>query len=274
MNIDEINFFFDPYQIDIQKFDSSFVLKTIDKRISSTGQYSKDEYFEFIKNNTEELQILKSSLYIHYSEFFRNSLTFALLEQFVIPEIIRKKTNKKTREIRIWSTACAGGQEAYSIAILLHEILSRTEQKINYRIFASDINVEELEKAKNGVFSADELGNITIKRLNQFFTKKNDLYYISPELKKNIHFSKFDLISDKMLCPEASIFGDFDMVFCCNLLFYYNSEFRNIILDKIQNCISENGYLITGEAEKEIVKKYNFTNIIAPSAIFKRNISY
>ncbi len=273
MSVELINIieFLRLHQIEIQHFDEKFFIKTLEKRISSTEAKSYDDYYNILLSNTKELTELQKTLYINYSEFFRNSLTFSFLEQIIIPEIIRKKQLKKNKEIRVWSMATANGQEAYSIAILLDEIISKSNTDISYRIFATDIIKEEIESAKKGIYNTEDVENISLKRLNSYFEKKNNQYIASAKLKNNIYFSLFDVISDQMLCPEASIFGDFDLIFCSNILFYYNSHIHNIILNKAINCISSNAYLITGEAEKEILKKSGGLINLFPSAIFRVN---
>jgi chemotaxis protein methyltransferase CheR len=257
------------HQIDLHNFDADFVVKTLNKRINSIEVETYEDYCKYLKNNIIELSTLKKAFYINYSEFFRNSLTFSYLEHIIIPEIIRQKQLKKNKEIRIWSMATANGMEAYSIAILLDEIISKSNSDISYRIFATDIVSEEIEYAQKGVYKTEEIENISNKRLNTYFTQKNNKYIISSKLKENINFSCFDVVSDQMLCPEASIFGDFDLIFCCNILFYYNSNIQNTILKKANNCISSYAYLITGEVEKDIVSKSKLFINISPTAIFK-----
>lgn len=274
IELEKISELLNDYQVDLHSFDSTFIQKTIVKRMEANGLQSSGEYYSLLQKKEKEVDELKDSLYIHYSEFFRNSLTFAYLEQHLLPELIRKKRSEGKNEIRIWSVACAEGQEAYSIAILFDEYNSTIENKISYRIFASDISLTAIENAKKGIYTHEQLGNITLKRFQNYFKKENEVIKILPIFKKNISFSYFDLLSDKILCPIESIYGDFDLIFCCNILFYYNEENRQIILNKIKNCIAENGYLITGETEKEIVKKAEFNNGFSSTAIFQQNNKY
>jgi chemotaxis methyl-accepting protein methylase len=109
-----------------------------------------------------------------------------------------------------------------------------------------------------------------LKRVNQWFTKKSDTYSVKQELKKNIDFSVFDLFSGQFSSPPASIFGEFDIVVCANLLFYYKDEFRQAILEKTGNCMATGGYLVTGETERQILTDHNYTETFPQSAIFTR----
>lgn len=257
------------HQVDANNFDDVFFTKALDKRKENLNLNTYTDYYNYLESNNSEINFLNNSLYVNYSEFFRNNLSFAWLEQLIIPEIIRKKQQRKNKEIRIWSMATANGQEAYSIAMLLDEIISKSDKGVNYRIFATDINAQNIINAQAGIYTSEDIENISLKRLKTYFKKENNHYIVEENLRKNIYFSCFDVVSDKMLCPEASIFGDFDLIFCCNILFYYNINIQNIILEKAKNCISSNAYLITGEVEKEIVNKSGLFTEVYPTSIFR-----
>ena len=95
---------------------------------------------------------------------------------------------------------------------------------------------------------------------------------VRPELKRHIDFSTFDLFCDTLSCPPASIFGDFDLVVCANLLFYYKDDCRKAILAKTGNCLADGGYLISGETERDIVMRSDYREIYPQAAIFIRNL--
>ncbi|MFA6598392.1 MAG: CheR family methyltransferase [Ignavibacteriaceae bacterium] len=262
------------FQIDVLKYDESFLSKTIQKRISETHCSSEEEYSILLEQNDKEGKFLLESLQINYSEFFREGLAFALLERIIFPALIQNKKNDKHREIRIWSSACAAGQEAYSIAILLEELLKGNEEKFTYRIFATDQSESKLDEARKGQYSSSDLNKITLQRLDRWFTKKGESYIIKPELKNHIDFSQFDLLNEQLSAPPASIFGGFDLVVGANLLFYYKNVYREIILRKISNCLTNEGYLMTGEAEREILMNFNYHEIFPKSAIFQNLVKH
>jgi len=255
--------------IDLSIYDDSFLDKTLQKRIAETNCSTVDDYCSFIKQNTGEIEIIFNSLHISYSEFFRNPLTFAVLEQIILPSIVMKIKNTSRKEVRVWSAACAAGQEAYSLAILLEELKNRNNKEFTCRIFATDQSDSVIEEAENGRFPENALNNVDLKRVKQWFTKNGDLYSVNQILKDNISFSIFDLFNEKLSSPSESIFGDFDLVLCANLLFYYNNEYRNIIIKKAVNSLTVGGYLITGETEREILKNYNLHEVYPMSGIFQ-----
>jgi chemotaxis protein methyltransferase CheR len=228
------------------------------------------EYLNYLGSCEEEAIVFRSRLTNSYSEFFRNPLTFAYLEQIILPQLIEKKRIKKENQIRIWSAACASGQEAYSAAILCDELIELKKANINYLIFATDVYPEVLEQAQIGHYQAATLGKVTLKRIQTYFTQDGETYKIAPQLRNRIDFSVFNLLSDQGSSPSASIYGNFDLVFCSNLLFYYEPESQMRILEKIGNSLAKNGYLITGETEREIINGNNYREVFVNSAIFQK----
>jgi chemotaxis methyl-accepting protein methylase len=259
------------YNRDISQYDESFLQKSLSKRLAVEEYYKNINYGVYLAENSKEAQEFYDSLNITYSEFFRNNLTFALLEQLVIPSLIEEKKKAGGTEIRVWSAACAGGQEPYSLAILLDELTTARGNDINYRIFATDISDRELEIARYGKYDISLLQNMRLKHLQKYFIKTADSYQIIDSIKEKIEFSNYDLLDTSSSCPSMSIFGDFDMIICGNVLFYYRPDIRQRILNKAYYCLSPKGYFVTGEAEKDIVAKNDFFYPLLPSAaIFQR----
>jgi chemotaxis methyl-accepting protein methylase len=256
--------------IDVSGFDETFLIKSLQKRMTETRCTVKEEYYQLLERDNREADDFLDSLQISYSEFFRNPLTFSLLEKIVLPSVAIKKAAGKRHEIRLWSAACAGGQEAYSLSMLLNEFNSAKANKQDFRIFATDISQAHVDFAAKGQYPKSALNMLTLKRLSEWFSKKGDVYSVKPQLKENIDFSVFDLFNPDYSCPPASIFGNFDIVFCANVLFYFKPDFRTKILDKINHCLAEDGYLITGEVERDILLKNNYHEIYPQSCIFKK----
>jgi len=264
-----VNLFLRSQGIDASKYDASFLERSLQKRIAETHCDTVEAYFTFAEKNEQEGVHLVTSLNINYSEFFRNPLTFAVLERIVLPSIALKKENSRRNEIRIWSAACAAGQETYSLAILLEELKKDINEKINFRIFATDQSHSQIITATKGQYGAAALNNLSLKRVNKWFVSSGQSYTVREELKKNIEFSVFDLFCDQFSCPPTSIFGDFDLVVCANLLFYYDPVYQEKILGKVENCLAQEGYVITGETERDILIRQNYREVFPQSAIFR-----
>lgn len=256
--------------IDISGYDPSFVEKSIERRCSHYKDSTRADYLHLLTTNPEEVDLFADSLHNSYTEFFRNPLTFSCLEQLVLPVMMASKNKRKENSIRIWSAACASGPEAYSLAILLDELNENSSQKIKTAIFATDNNRGELGKAMEGIYPASAMNKVTLKRVNTYFTNEGEYYHISPRLKDTVDFSWFDLLSDSRSCPEPSIYGNFDLVVCSNLLFYYKPELRLKILNKLENTMVPGAYLVTSETEREYFLQNNYHELFGNSAIFQK----
>jgi len=257
------------FERDISMFDKSFLEKSIDKRISALSLKSMQDYFNYLDDSTIEANQLCESLTITYSEFFRSPLSFAILEQWILPKIMEDKAG--TSEIRIWSAGCASGQEAYSVAMLLDKLIAFRTNETRFRVIGSDISEEALAASQKGLYDAASMRNVSLSNLEAYFTKHGEIYAISPKIKSQVIFTYYDLLSQANDYPQESIFGDFDLVFCSNLLFYYSPEKRKFIIDKIMRSLAPNGYLITGEAEKHFLQKQKGLKEIAPpSSVFQK----
>ena len=255
--------------LDISMYNVSFLAMSVEKRLAATFVGNQKAYFERLSEDRAEAETFFQSLSISFSEFFRNPLTFALLEQVILPSLVEEKVKSGEKEIRIWSAGCAAGQEAYSVAILLEELARVRAKVIPFRIFATDICERELVLARQGVYDVSSLQHVRLKHLRDFFTVQEGSHMVVPGLKERVDFSDYDLLDQEHTSPPACIFGDFDLIFCSNLLFYYRPDLQQMILKRMRQSLSSEGYLVTGEAERSIVKASGFYSVASPVAIFQ-----
>jgi chemotaxis protein methyltransferase CheR len=255
--------------IDLSKYEEVFLYKSVLRRMKETFCDTENAYYSYLEQRPGESELFLNSLQISYTEFFRNPLTFSVLEKIIIPSIVMKKASSNRKEIRIWSAACAAGQETYSLAMLLNEFSNAKGEKINFRIFATDQSEVQIQAAQSGHYPESALNCLTMKRVKRWFTSQGDIYSLKTELKEDIEFSVFDLLSNKFSCPPTSIFGDFDLIVCANLLFYYQPEYQKTIINKTRDSLSKNGYLITGETERELIMQAGLHEVYPQSGIFQ-----
>ena len=256
--------------VDISRYDETFFVKTLHRRMKETLCQAFGDYFLLIDKSLDEASRFIESFQISYSEFFRNLLTYSVLERIVLPLIVQKQKDSNKSEVRIWSCACAAGQEPYSLAILMEEIKERRQEALKYRIFTTDQSQLQVHEAHEGKYMASDLDNVTLKRVSRWFDKHGNTYMVKKELKNNIDFSVFDLFNEQYSSPPASIFGDFDLVVCANLLFYYKNEEREKIIEKVSNGLHKDGFLITGETEREILIRFGYKEVYPQSGVFRR----
>lgn len=261
------------YGRDLSCYDETFLGKSLKKRMVATSIATITGYRDYLLEHADEAEEFSHCLNITYSEFFRDPLTFALLEQFILPRLISEKNEAGTgtSEIRVWSAGCAAGQETYSVAILLDELLAAHKKFLSYRIFATDISEKCLAAASRGVYDSAAVQNVRLKHLTRCFESRNGTYNVARRLKDRIEFSIYDLLEEHSTSPPGSIYGDFDLVLCSNLLFYYNPANQQHITNKVCHALSGSGYLVTGEAERAIVDRAHiFQPVSRLAAVYRK----
>jgi chemotaxis protein methyltransferase CheR len=255
---------------DVSAFDPGFLARCLERRQNAAGMPNTAAYLERLRNHPAEAESFVASLQIGYSEFFRNPLTFAVMEQVVLPRLL-DRVGADRSELRIWSAGCSTGEEAYSVAILLDELVAVRGRAVPCHIFATDTCAAGLVTARAGVYQSPSVQNLRQKHLDAYFTRAGHVYVIHPRLQDQVDFSVHDLLDPGTTCPPASIFGDFDLVLCCNLLFYYGPEFRQRIIEKLLFCLGPSGFLVTGETERAMVEQTcGFHAVAPPAAVFQK----
>jgi chemotaxis protein methyltransferase CheR len=175
------------------------------------------------------------------SFFFRDGKPFDQFRDIVLPLMMNARSTK--RSIRIWSAACSSGQEAYSLAMLIKEAGPKLAGW-RIEVVGTDISVEMLEKAKAGLYSQFEVQRgLPITMLVKYFKKKDESWQIDSAIRAMVQFREFNLLHDlKML-------GQFDIVFCRNVLIYFDQPTKTRVLDQISKLMPDDGILYLGGAE-------------------------
>ena len=223
--------------------------RRIQKRVYATSTKNFEDYYIYLNNNSNEIDNLIDVLTINVSRFFRNTLSFEYISKIIIPRLVLKKLQTNDNSFRIWSAGCSFGEEPYSLAIIINEFLEKGKISVDLNIFATDIDKNALETASAGKYGSESIKNIKYAIVDKYFTKKDDLFEISPEIKKMVQFSFFDLLDKKHNVPPESIFGDFDIVLCRNVLIYFNPKYQELIFKKLYKSMNNDSYLILGESE-------------------------
>lgn len=241
------------YGLDISGYEPSFLGRTLERRLQAAGCVSEENYLaERLVKDRVEAEAFHRALRVGYSGFFRDPLTFALLETQVLPDLVEKGRKTGRGGLRVWSAGCAAGQEAWSAAILLEQLAPSPDRRPAWRVFGTDLYEPDLALARAGVYSAAELGNVRLRHLDACFTRQGHGFAVAARLRERVEFSVYDLLDAASSCPPTSIFGDFDLVLCCNVLIYYRPAQQARILDKLLGCMAPGGYLVTGETERRI----------------------
>ncbi len=235
--------------IDLSGYRRSTLRRRLAIRLARVCDGDPQAYIRLLRTDRSEADQLIAAVAIKVSSFFRNPLVFELTSENILPEIIERKRRSGSREIRIWSAGCATGEEAYSIAILLHQALKGKLTDWTVHIFATDMDDGALQAAKSGVYSRDRLENVKLGVLDKYFFARDDHYEVRPFLRKMVRFSLDDLTSQELAAPAESIFGGFDLVFCRNVLIYFSIPVQTRVINRLSQCLMQGGYLILGDSE-------------------------
>lgn len=229
---------------DFREYKRGTVMRRLQRRLYATGTSTYSEYTHFLRNHFEEYERLVDDLTIKVSGFMRSSYTFLQMSRLILPELILCKRQQGQRTLRFWSTACAHGEEPYSIAMVLAEYLGQGLQEFNIEIYATDISKRTLHEAQTSAYSLKEVGNLSPSLLKSYFTSQDKNYTVASNIKRMVKFSRFDLVSS-----TNSPFANVDCIFCCNILIYLQKQLQERVLRRLCNSLAVPGYLILGEVE-------------------------
>jgi chemotaxis protein methyltransferase CheR len=173
--------------------------------------------------------------------FFRDKIPFEHFREAILPALLAARA--RDRRIRIWCTACSTGQEPYSLAMMLRE-MGASVAGYKFHILATDLCGEVIEKAKAGVYSQFEVQRgLPIQLLVKYFSQVGERWQISPELRAMVQFRTLNLLND------FSPLGEFDVMFCRNVLIYFDQPTKIGVLERLARQMPEDGYLVLGAAE-------------------------
>lgn len=173
-------------------------------------------------------------LTINVSEFFRNNNHWEVLRREILPELVRKRGS-----LRTWSAGCSTGEEPYSLAIMLKEYFPGKFD----RVLATDIDTEAIEKAKNGLYSAKALQQVSDRLLKKYFERQGQYFHLKDEIKRLVKFQKHDLLKDAF--P-----ADLDLVLCRNVVIYFTEQAKDRLYRKFVEALRPGGVLFIGSTEQ------------------------
>ena len=229
---------------DFREYKRGTVTRRLERRLRATGARTYLDYMRFLDAHPEEYQRLIEDLTIKTSGFFRSPYTFQQVDRLALPELIAYKTKQGERALRVWSVACARGEEPYSIAILLNQFLGYRLSDFEISINATDISRQALKEAQAGVYSSKDVDGLSSIILASYFTRTKKGYMVNNNIRQMASFSYFDLTS-----TTKSPFIDMDCVFCCNILIYLRETLQKRVLGMLYDSLTTPGYLILGEVE-------------------------
>lgn len=228
----------------------SLLTSRLAKRLKITGADSFPSYYKIVKTSEDELIEMLNCISTHTTNFFRENHHFEYLKNRIIPELLKNRASEKA--IRLWSAGCSTGEEPYSIAISIHQAFLNNgikPEKWDIKILATDISTSVLETAQNGIY---EFGEIPQDMPPDIIAR-----YFLKGARENANKIKVKDFLKRMIVFRRLNFKDasypfnrrFDVIFCRNVMIYFDAAMKKHIMTRFYNHLSEDGYLIFGHAE-------------------------
>ncbi len=235
------------------------LVRRVQHRMREIGVKDFDEYADRLQVDTAEFTALFNTILINVTGFFRDREAWDNLR-----EVLTKETDhEETSPVRVWSAGCASGQEAYTLAIMLCEILGPSAYRSRVKVYATDVDEDALATARAGSYSERELRGLPPECREKYFESSNGRSTVRPELRRNVIFGRNDLTRD---APISRV----DIIACRNTLMYLNAETQAHVLSKLSFALRPNGILFLGKAEMLINHSGSFKAIDRKRRFFRK----
>ncbi len=235
------------YGIKLPPSKKTLVQCRLQKRLKAYNMISFGDYIDFVFSSAgreEELSNMINEISTNKTDFFREPIHFDFLSRTGLKEYL-SKTGK--RKISVWSAGCSSGEEPYTIAVILKEY-ARLEHNIDFTITATDISTKVLQEGMQGIYHEKKISEIPYSIKKEYFQKGKNSYKqqvrVNPDIRKMVNFQHFNLLSS-----DYTHFGMFDIIFCRNVLIYFERAIQYRIISKLCNQLNSGGYLFLGHSD-------------------------
>jgi two-component system, chemotaxis family, CheB/CheR fusion protein len=227
------------FGIDFTHYKPSTVTRRIERRLAIAHSRDIEEYVRRLKSERHELDVLYRDLLIEVTRFFRDPEAFRVLEEQVLPELLQREP--RDAPLRLWVAGCATGEEAYSLAILLQDLMQKLGER-PVKIFATDVHRGSLEQATRGTYGEEAVAGVSSDRLARYFIRHGDRYQVVPDVRQMVVFAQHNVIKD---APFTRV----DLVTCRNLLIYLQPAAQQKVLSLFHFALTRGGVMLLGPSE-------------------------
>lgn len=236
------NLIYEESGIYLKETRKDFLENRLVKRMALTSSSSPYWYYKFITERKNELLALLDILTVNETSFFRNKPQIDLFRDIILPDMVRRKADDDRKRLRVWSAGCSTGEEPYTIAMVIHEVLAN-HMEWDIKIFASDLSLTVLQAANKGEYQEDKIyATVDDHYIARYFEKNGTGFKVKNSVKKMVIFDFHNLKNDNGL-------STLDIVFCRNVMIYFNFEDQIKLVNKFYQSLSPGGYLLVGHAE-------------------------
>ena len=248
--------------VDLSGYKRPSLTRRIRRRMEAVKIDAYEGYIDYLEVHPEEFVELFNYLLINVTAFFRDTHAWEYLKENVVPQLIHLK--QPDGLLRIWSAGCASGQEPYSIAMLLAEQLGMEEFQKRVKIYASDLDQDALNEARQGGYTSKDVEAVPGTLLDTYFEKRGNRYVVHTDLRRPVIFGRHDLVAD---APISRL----DLLICRNTLMYFNAEMQDHILARFHFAMNDTGYLFLGKAEMLLSHANLFTPVDLKHRVFAKS---
>ncbi|MEI7907237.1 MAG: protein-glutamate O-methyltransferase CheR [Bacteroidota bacterium] len=220
----------------------------ISKRLQALHLPQYEDYFQFIKfgvKKDDERKFLYDAITINETYFFRNEPQFEIFEKTLVPELMKLKASNPRPKIRIWSSASSSGEEAHTLAMIFLERIKPRYPSLEFEVIGTDISPSILDIARKGVYREYSVRNMPKLYLDKYFHAEDGRFIVNDNVRKLVQFNHMNLFDQ----PRMRGMSNFDIVFCCNVLIYFDAKSKIQVISQLYDSIIRGGYLFIGYAE-------------------------
>jgi chemotaxis protein methyltransferase CheR len=242
------SFIYKQYGIKMPPAKKVMLQSRLQKRLREMQMNSYEEYCDFVfskEGEALELVHMIDVVTTNKTDFFREPTHFDFLRQVVLPEFVAREKHKTT--LKIWSAGCSSGEEVYTLSIVLSDFME-SNKKLDYSILGTDISTRILQKAIDAVYTEERIANIPLETKRKYFLRSKDrnnpMVRVIPELRKKSYYQRLNFMDDSYNINET-----FDIIFCRNVLIYFDREIQQKVINKLCMNLKTGGYFFLGHSE-------------------------
>lgn len=242
----------------------TLLIERLQKTLRQRGFQSFRQYYEYVVSEASGAALLElvDRVSTNHTFFFREPEHFTFLEEVVLPKLA-KRTGAQAKQLRIWSAGCSSGEEPYTIAMVVAVALQLEWQAWDIGILATDISISVLQAAQSGIYSSSQLDSVPAKYRRLWQKVGSDMYQLRDNIRQCLLFRRLNLMNDSF--PFQ---GKFDVIFCRNVMIYFDAATRSELVGKYAQVTQPEGYLMIGHSES-INRNNGYYQYIQP-AIYQR----
>ncbi|NBH11336.1 CheR family methyltransferase [Amycolatopsis sp. SID8362] len=249
---------------DFTGYKRSSLMRRVRRRMSQVEIDSYADYIDQLQVNSDEFVALFNTILINVTGFFRDPDAWDHLREHVLPALLAERGSELP--IRVWSAGCAGGQEAYSLAMLFADALGIEAFRQRVKIYATDVDDEALAQARHAAYTPAEVEGLTEAQLEQYFELQGSRYCFRKDLRRSVIFGRNDLVQD---APISRI----DLLVCRNTLMYFNAETQTKVLERFHFALAPRGVLFLGKAEMLLSHARIFEPLDLKRRVFRKAVN-